>query len=113
MFKKTQTHRIIAWQWPLICGLVIGGLLGAIMHSFAAFLLFGVIGWGYFYFDFFLAQKGKVISGDASDEPPCFHDAFPEHDIVRPSEPSSSLDEAESNWQYNHYHGGNAIRTDY
>ena len=48
-----KTYRIIAKFWPLICGLIIGGLLGGIMHSFSFFMLFGAIGWAYFYFDFF------------------------------------------------------------
>ena len=53
MKMPPKTYRIIAKFWPLICGLIIGGLLGGIMHSFSFFLLFGAIGWAYFYFDFF------------------------------------------------------------
>jgi hypothetical protein len=53
-----KTYRIIAKFWPLICGLIIGGLLGGIMHSFSFFMLFGAIGWAYFYFDFFHVPDG-------------------------------------------------------
>jgi hypothetical protein len=53
MKMTPKTYRIVAKFWPLICGLIIGGLLGGIMQSFIAFLLFGTIGWAYFHFDFF------------------------------------------------------------
>ncbi len=54
-----KTYRIVAKFWPLICGLIIGSLLGGIMQSFSAFLLFGSIGWAYFHFDFFHMVKGR------------------------------------------------------
>lgn len=68
-----KTYRIVAKFWPLICGLIIGGLLGVIMHSFSFFLLFGAIGWAYFHFDFFHAPRAPTSSipcdlGEHDDE---------------------------------------------
>lgn len=53
-----KTYRIVAKFWPLICGLIIGGLLGGIMNSFSFFLLFGAIGWAYFHFYRFYELPG-------------------------------------------------------
>ena len=68
MKMPPKIYRLIAKHWPLICGLIIGGMLGGIMQSVSAFLLFGMIGWAYFYFDFFHAVNGTPYSPSSHEE---------------------------------------------
>ena len=51
--------------WPLICGLIVGGMLGGIMQSLAAFLLFGGVAWAYFGSEFFngFSVESAMASG--------------------------------------------------
>jgi hypothetical protein len=54
--------------YPVFCGLVVGGMLGGLMHSFLMFALFGGITWLYFYLDFFhvLPTGGVPVACDAT-----------------------------------------------
>jgi hypothetical protein len=56
--------------YPVFCGLVVGGMLGGLMHSFFMFALFGGITWLYFYLDFFhvLPAGGVPVARDEIDD---------------------------------------------
>ena|ERR1035437_5418669 len=78
MKMTPKTYHIVAKFWPLICGLIIGGMLGGIMQSISAFLLFGMIGWAYFYFDFFHVVAGTPCAKLSQDEEDALFDNLTE-----------------------------------
>ena len=49
MFDTLKNPVLIRHGWPLVCGLVVGGLLGGLMHSVPLFFLFGGMAWLYFW----------------------------------------------------------------
>jgi hypothetical protein len=53
--------------YPVFCGLVVGGMLGGLMHSLFMFALFGGMAWLYLYLDFFhvLPAGGVPVACDA------------------------------------------------
>ena len=72
--KIVHRRVLILWLWPAFCGLVVGGLLGAITGSLALFALFGLVAWAIAYG----TCRGWVVP--ASDE--CLHDPFRPGNIV-------------------------------
>jgi hypothetical protein len=62
--------------YPVFCGLVVGGMLGGLMHSFFMFALFGGITWLYFFSDLFhvLPAGGVPVACDAMADWPSASD---------------------------------------